>query len=186
LIFFVATLGAAANGGSGGQGILDALVSGLAATCIISTFSEISGANFNPAVSFGLWACGKMSNRKFLSYFVVQVLASALATLFIALVNAGSAKSTIDSLRVSPGIQNSNDWQAHVFFSELGFTFMFVYMIFCNVFENESTEKLNKKKVIDSIRATMAPSSPDFSVTERIQFVSSQGGGSNIPLTIGK
>jgi glycerol uptake facilitator-like aquaporin len=198
--FFACTLGATistAQGGVSGPAIdiLNALVAGLAGSGCISTFSEISGANFNPAVTFGLWVSGKTSNRKFIFYLFAQVLASILAALFCVVYHGGSAKDTIDSLRVIPQARNSTSWEGHLFLGEVIFTFLFNYIVFCNVFENESTQKLtdlNKKELIDSIRASLSQR-PDFDDSgpikfdpEVIQFVTSGGGGSNIPLTLGK
>ena len=48
---------------------------------------HISGAHFNPAVSFGLWAAGRFEAKKLLGYILAQVLGSitAAGTLFLIL-----------------------------------------------------------------------------------------------------
>jgi len=47
---------------------------GFAAVAIIYSFADISGAHFNPAVTFACWLTKKTSNRKFLLFVLSQLL----------------------------------------------------------------------------------------------------------------
>src|SRR5690606_30963450 len=70
---------AAKFGGDGnplGIGLLGvALAFGLTVLTGAYAFGHISGAHFNPAVSFGLWAGGRFAGKDLLPYIVAQVLA---------------------------------------------------------------------------------------------------------------
>lgn len=61
-----------------------ALAFGLTVLTGAYAFGHISGAHFNPAVSFGLWAGGRFPARDLLPYIAVQVL-GAIAAGFILL-----------------------------------------------------------------------------------------------------
>lgn len=56
-----------------------ALEIAVALAAMIFAFAAVSGANFNPAVSFSLFLSGKLSSTDFISYVLVQLLAGALA-----------------------------------------------------------------------------------------------------------
>ena len=74
----------AANfGGDGnplGIGLLGvSLAFGLTVLTGAYAFGHVSGAHFNPAVSFGLWAGGRFPLKDLVPYIVAQVLGGALA-----------------------------------------------------------------------------------------------------------
>uniref|UniRef100_A0A7S1JG67 Aquaporin n=1 Tax=Eutreptiella gymnastica TaxID=73025 RepID=A0A7S1JG67_9EUGL len=60
-----------------------AIVTGFVAIAIIYAFGDVSGAHFNPAVTFGTMVVRKTSLKKGLCYIVMQLLASVGATLWI-------------------------------------------------------------------------------------------------------
>ena len=62
-----------------------ALAFGLTVMTMAFALSEVSGAHFNPAVTFGLWAGGRFDTRDIFGYVVAQVLGGivAAATLFL-------------------------------------------------------------------------------------------------------
>lgn len=83
-LFFIPIFGTFANSVALGwsqsfTNMCVALISGLHVTAAIMCFSGISGAQFNPAISFSLWITKKLSNRKFIFYIIAQMAASVLA-----------------------------------------------------------------------------------------------------------
>lgn len=54
---------------------------GVSLIALAAVFGGMSGVNFNPAVSFGLWAMRKMSAMRMLAYWVAQILGALAATL---------------------------------------------------------------------------------------------------------
>lgn len=69
-----------------------ALAFGLSVLTMAYAVGHISGAHFNPAVSFGLWVAGRFEGKNLLGYILAQVLGAIMAagTLFLILcVKAG-------------------------------------------------------------------------------------------------
>ncbi len=62
-----------------------ALAFGLTVLTMTFALGAVSGAHFNPAVTFGLWAGGRFAARDILGYIIAQVLGGivAAATLFL-------------------------------------------------------------------------------------------------------
>jgi MIP family channel proteins len=86
--FFFVTLGAGAilaNAASGGQiGIVGiALAHGVALAVAVSIFGTISGAHFNPAVSFGLALGGAFPWARVVPYSIAQVIGAVAAGLLL-------------------------------------------------------------------------------------------------------
>lgn len=59
-------------------------------------FGHISGAHFNPAVSFGLWAGGRFSGKELLPYIVAQVLGGIAAGFILLQIAKGSPAFAVD------------------------------------------------------------------------------------------
>lgn len=55
---------------------------GFMLTAMCFTFGYISGAYFNPAISFAVFINRKMSLKRFISYIFVQLLGSFCASLY--------------------------------------------------------------------------------------------------------
>ena len=64
-----------------------ALAFGLSVLTMAYAVGHISGAHFNPAVSFGLWVAGRFEGKNVLGYILAQVLGAIMAagTLFLIL-----------------------------------------------------------------------------------------------------
>jgi len=62
------------------------LVFGLIIMTMIYALGEISGAHFNPAVSFGFWLAKKLPSQEFLRYMGSQVLGALTASLFLRMI----------------------------------------------------------------------------------------------------
>lgn len=91
---------AAKFGGDGnplGIGLLGvALAFGLTVLTGAYAFGHISGAHFNPAVSFGLWAGGRFPAKDLLPYIFSQVLGAAFAGWILLQIASGSPDFSID------------------------------------------------------------------------------------------
>lgn len=71
-----------------GIGFLEvALAFGLTVLTMAYAVGHISGAHFNPAVSFGLWAAGRFEGKNLLGYVLAQLIGALVAagTLFLIL-----------------------------------------------------------------------------------------------------
>ena len=68
-----------------------ALAFGLTVVTMAYAVGHISGAHFNPAVSFGLWAGKRFSGKELLPYIVAQVLGALFAGLILYLIASGKA-----------------------------------------------------------------------------------------------
>lgn len=56
-----------------------ALAFGLTVVTMAYAIGHISGAHFNPAISFGLWAGKRFSAKELVPYIIAQVLGAILA-----------------------------------------------------------------------------------------------------------
>ncbi|MCB0805910.1 MAG: aquaporin Z, partial [Bacteroidales bacterium] len=66
-----------------------ALAFGLTVVTMAYAVGHISGAHFNPAISFGLWAGKRFSGRELLPYIVSQVLGAVFAGLVLYIIASG-------------------------------------------------------------------------------------------------
>lgn len=92
---------------------------------MIFTFGYISGAHFNPAVSFGAFLNHKLTFRRFIVYIVAQLIGSFLASLY------GVAVAGIDIPVPQGTLSTFATWQT--FLCELAFSFgmMTVFLHLC-------------------------------------------------------
>jgi aquaporin Z len=66
-----------------------ALAFGLTVVTMAYAVGHISGAHFNPAVSFGLWAGKRFAGKELLPYILAQVLGALFAGLVLYLIASG-------------------------------------------------------------------------------------------------
>ncbi len=66
-----------------------ALAFGLTLLTMAYTIGHISGCHINPAVSFGLWAGGKLPGSSLLPYFAAQVIGAVMAGGVVKLIASG-------------------------------------------------------------------------------------------------
>jgi len=59
--------------------VVVALAHGLALAVLVSALGAVSGAHFNPAVTFGVWAAGQIGWRRGLAYVLAQLIGGILA-----------------------------------------------------------------------------------------------------------
>lgn len=62
-----------------------ALAHGLALAVVVSALGAISGGHFNPAVTFGLWAAGRIDAVVAVTYVVFQLVGAVVAALAVSL-----------------------------------------------------------------------------------------------------
>lgn len=165
--------------------LLVAFVGGFQAIAISFAFSSVSGAHFNPAISFSLWLTGKLSNRKCLLYITVQLLASIIGMAIISALFDGDLQSGYDAIAVTPMNGAS---LSRVFATEFFLTFFFTYVAFTVAFEEAERQKkdnMSFKTISDSKGLTLYASTPQsktgfapFSIGLTIFSLSLIGGAS--------
>lgn len=101
-----------APGNPFGLGFLGvSLAFGLTVVTMAYAIGHISGCHLNPAVSFGLWASGRMKGSELLPYIVAQVVGGVLAGGFIKLVVSGGPAFSLVMSGTNP--LATNGWGAH-------------------------------------------------------------------------
>ncbi|MEO7117333.1 MAG: aquaporin, partial [Candidatus Limnocylindrales bacterium] len=79
--FFVGMGAAVAVGGSL---VSIALAHGLVLAVLVSSLGAVSGAHFNPAVTFGVWISGNLDGRRALAYVLAQAIGGVFAGIALA------------------------------------------------------------------------------------------------------
>src|SRR5689334_14713637 len=59
--------------------VVVALAHGVALAVLVSALGAVSGAHFNPAVTFAVWVSGNIGWRRGLAYVLAQLIGSILA-----------------------------------------------------------------------------------------------------------
>lgn len=124
--------------------VLAAISTAFASVALIYSFADVSGAHFNPAVTFAAMITGKVSVRKGLNYIGIQMFAAVMATLALLVVfpkvtNSPSSVSIASSVVIDV---NPDAALVHAFFMEVILTFILVYVIFATAFDT-GTENFN-------------------------------------------
>jgi MIP family channel proteins len=91
-LFFFIGAGAVA---AGGDLVAVAFAHGLALAVLVSALGAVSGAHFNPAVTFAVWIAGHIPSRRALAYLLAQLIGALLA---------GLALRSVFPASVSPGL----------------------------------------------------------------------------------
>ncbi len=127
-----------------------AFVAGLALIAMAYSFCDVSGAHFNPAVTFATWLSGMTSNRKSALFVVSQISGGVLAMCLIMMCFPGGL-DLMDTLTIVPEDDVAN---GRVFFTEFMLTFVLVFTIFTVAFETVEDRKkqLNKIKGFSNSR----------------------------------
>lgn len=112
------------------------LAFGLTVLTGVYALGHISGAHFNPAVSFGLWAGKRFSGSELLPYIIAQVLGGILGAGIIYLIATGKPGFAIDP--TAAGVFATNGFGSHSpggfsliagFIAEFVLTFIFLIVI---------------------------------------------------------
>ncbi len=112
--------------------LINAVGAGFQVLCLIFCFSSLSGAQFNPAITFALWLVGKVSNRKCSFFILIQLLASVLAMTCLYIMFPDVDR---DMLKACAVIGPSNATAANIFFTEFILTFFLTFVCFALAFE---------------------------------------------------
>jgi glycerol uptake facilitator-like aquaporin len=117
--------------------LMSALNAGFQATALCYAFSSVSGAHFNPSISFALWLTNKLSNRKVAVYILVQLLAATLATAAVLLIFPEDNQIIFDAIV----IKVPDGHLGRVWATEFILTFVLTYLAFTIAFEDAETQK---------------------------------------------
>lgn len=163
LLFFSVIFSVCAAGERGGWSpetrlLVGAFSAGFQAVAVILAFSSISGAHFNPAVTWALWCTNKTSNRKLVLYIFAQLLASVCAMCIVSLIFP-SPKTLYDAIAVIPTTGDD----ARIFWMEFVLTYILTFVAFVCVFEESEAQKkssMSFKSVANSRGLTLYASTP--------------------------
>lgn len=105
-MFFFVGIGAAVQaGGQGAAGlIVVALAHGVVLAVLVSALGAVSGAHFNPAVTFGVWLAGQIPGRRALSYVLAQLIGGLLAALAVRALLPASLAGNVGLPTVADGL----------------------------------------------------------------------------------
>jgi aquaporin Z len=111
-LFFFVGIGAAAAGDyalSLGQvpgGLLAvALAHGVVLAVLVSALGAVSGAHFNPAVTFGVWVAKQIPAHRALAYVLAQLIGGMLGGLAVKVVLPAKLASGLGLPALGPGIE---------------------------------------------------------------------------------
>ena len=119
--------------------VSSALSTGFASVALIYSFADVSGAHFNPAVTFATIITKKTSLVKGTIYWISQLSASLFAMLLLVIAFPPDNDSTLtipQELIVVPG---GNGDLFRSFVMEVILTFILVYVIFATAFDTVPT-----------------------------------------------
>lgn len=167
-IFFVPVFGCLANIKTHTDGMgnpllpstISAFAAGFQAIAVSFAFSSISGAHFNPAISWALWLLGRLSSRRVVIYILAQLLASIIAMAVVASMYHGGNSQLYKACAVAP---TSDSYTGEVFATEFFLTFIFTYVAFTVVFEDAESakkESMSFQTLSDSKGLTLYASTP--------------------------
>ena len=82
------------------------LAFGLTVLTMAYAVGHISGGHFNPAVSFGLWACGRFSAKELAPYIIAQCVGAIAAAGTLYMIASGKPGFAIDSTKAGAFASN--------------------------------------------------------------------------------
>ena len=108
-----------------------ALAFGLTVLTGVYGLGHISGAHFNPAVTFGLWAGGRFSGKDILPYVISQILGGILAATVLYAIVVSSGMEIGSFAANGYGVDHSPGGYGMIaaLISEFVMTFMFLIVI---------------------------------------------------------
>jgi len=109
---------------------------------VIYSFADISGAHFNPAVTFATIVTGKTTWRKGIAYIGAQLLGSTFASFWF-VVTFPDGVTNIATLALVPD-PTINSF--HQVMTEFTLTFILVYVIFSVAFDTVDSNKVEVKQ----------------------------------------
>ncbi|KAI9204424.1 aquaporin-like protein [Polychytrium aggregatum] len=120
--------------------VLGCISTAFVSVALIYSFADVSGAHFNPAVTFATIVTGKVSVRKGLAYIGIQLLAGIIATAYLMAVFPKPYDSGYLSTPLAVVVDiNSQAKIINAFLMETTLTFILVYVIFATAFDTVDT-----------------------------------------------
>jgi glycerol uptake facilitator-like aquaporin len=117
--------------------LIEALCTGFAATALIYSFADVSGAHFNPAVSFATFITGKISLFKFVLFVCAQLIGTTLASIMLIIAFPGMNGPKVVA------IHKGHDTSLYeAFIMEVILTFILVYVIFATAFDKIENQNI--------------------------------------------
>ena len=95
---------------------------------LIYSFGEVSGALYNPAITFSFWVIGKISGAKCLSYIAVQLLGSIASMCIVFCTVYNPTQELYDYVAVTPAYTDTPSL-VRIACGEFVTTFFFTYMV---------------------------------------------------------
>jgi glycerol uptake facilitator-like aquaporin len=147
-IFFLCVFAAIANSAQRGDTPYEttlavSLTASFTAIANIYCYADVSGANFNSAISFALWSTGKLSNRRLVLYVLFQLFGATLAMAAVFLVFGGNTNNLIASFSLDSGRGLSNGDVGRIIAKEFIATFVLTYVVFHVAFEETVADRKN-------------------------------------------
>jgi len=113
------------------------------AVAVIYSFADISGAHFNPAVTFATIVTGKMTKEKGLAFMAAQLLGSVWASFWF-IVTFPDGVTNMASLALVPNTSIGYGYQLAM---EFTLTFFLVYVIFSVAFDTVDSKNVEVKQI---------------------------------------
>ena len=115
---------------SGAGYMLTALAFGLAIVALAYSIGNVSGCHINPAVSVGMYCCGKISSKDLVGYIVSQCLGAFCGSLVLGLIfNLGNVKDMTGGMGTN-GFAGVGGSAFAALIVEIVLTFIFLTAIF--------------------------------------------------------
>lgn len=110
-LFFFVGMGAvamgdwsAAAGGEAASLLTVALAHGLVLAVLVSALGVVSGAHFNPAVTFAVWIAGQIPGRRALAYVLAQLIGGIIAAVTLRAIFPAAVSPGLGTPQLGAGI----------------------------------------------------------------------------------
>lgn len=110
-LFFFVGMGAvaagdwsAAAGGEPASLLTVALAHGLVLAVLVSALGVVSGAHFNPAVTFAVWIAGQIPGRRAIAYVLAQLIGGILAAVSLRAIFPAAVSPGLGTPQLGAGI----------------------------------------------------------------------------------
>lgn len=133
--------------------IIGGVSTAFVSVALIYSFADVSGAHFNPAVTFATMVTKKTSLTKGALYIVAQLIAAVFASIFLFAIFPDS------SFVVKNIVVNKYDDTnlAKAFFTEVILTFILVYVIFAVAFDTVDSSNKVQVALPENLQGKLPP-----------------------------
>lgn len=121
--------------------VVGALSTGFASVALIYSFADVSGAHFNPAVTFATIVTRKTGLTKGLMYMAAQLIGSVIAALILIATFPEDFSGNSNAAAAVAIVPAKDANIANAFLMELILTFILVYVIFAVAFDTVDSNK---------------------------------------------